>query len=89
MEQIIDGKKPLSKEEKALNISLGYHNRDFDTVIVAVESSSIFHEDSESLRDWATKNKQTLITVKKDGKVLIGETAEVEEPEVKPKKGKK
>ncbi len=90
MEQIVNGNKPLTKEEKALKISLGFHNRDFDTVIVAVESHSVFHKDSESLREWAAKNKQTLITVKKDGKILIGESTGVEEPkEEKPKKGKK
>jgi hypothetical protein len=94
MERIIDGKKPLTNNEKALKISLGFWNRENDTVLVALESHTVFTEDSESIRDWAAKNKQTLVLVKKDGKLLIGENSEVptveEAPkEDKPKKGKK
>lgn len=90
MERIIDGKKPLTKEEKALKISLGYWNRDYDFVLVAIESNSIFTEDSDSIQEWAAKNKQTLVLVKKDGKLLIGENSEVEETkEKKPKKKNK
>lgn len=90
MERIIDGKKPLTKEEKALKISLGYWNRDYDFVLVAIESNSIFTEDSDSIQEWAAKNKQTLVLVKKDGKLLIGENSEVEETkEEKPKKKNK
>lgn len=90
MERIIDGKKPLTKEEKALKISLGYWNRDYETVLVAVESHTVFTTDTESIRDWAAKNKQTLVLVKKDGKLLIGENSEVEETkEEKPKKKNK
>lgn len=90
MEKIIDGKKPLTNEEKALKISNGYWNRDYDNVIVAIESHSVFTNDSESIREWAVANKQTLIVVKKDGKLLIGETSEsVEETEIKEEKPKK
>ena len=90
MERIIDGKKPLTKEEKALKISLGYWNRDYDYVLVAIESNSVFTEESESIQEWAAKNKQTLVLVKKDGKLLIGENSEVEETkEEKPKKKNK
>lgn len=90
MERIIDGKTPLTKEEKALKIGLGYWNREHETVIVAIESESVFLEETESLKDWAAKNKQTLVLVKKDGKLLIGENSEpVEEvKEEKPKKKK-
>lgn len=92
MERIIDGKKPLTNEEKALKISLGYWNRDFDYVLVAVESHTVFTGESESIKDWAAKNKQTLVLVKKDGKLLIGENsepvAETVVEEVKPKKKK-
>lgn len=90
MERIIDGKKPLTKEEKALKISLGYWNRDYDYVLVAIESNSVFTEESESIQEWAAKNKQTLVLVKKGGKLLIGENSEVEETkEEKPKKKNK
>lgn len=94
MERIIDGKKPLSNEQKALQISLGWWNREHDTVLVALESHTVFTTDTESIRDWAAKNKQTLVLVKHDGKLLIGENSEVptveEAPkEDKPKKGKK
>lgn len=91
MQVSVDGKKPLTKEEKALKISLGHHNREHENVLVAVESSSVFTEDSQSLRDWAAKTKQTLVVVKKDGKLLIGvDAVEVEEPKAEaPKKGKK
>lgn len=90
MERTIDGKMPLTKEEKALKIGLGYWNREHETVIVAIESESVFLEETESLKDWAVKNKQTLVLVKKDGKLLIGENSEpVEEvKEEKPKKKK-
>lgn len=89
MERIIDGKKPLTKEEKALKISLGYWNRDYDFVLVAIESNSIFTEDSDSIQEWAAKNKQTLVLVKKDGKLLIGENSEVLEEAPKEEKPKK
>lgn len=90
MERIIDGKKPLTNEQKALKISLGYWNRDYDYVLVAIESNSVFTEESESIQDWAAKNKQTLVLVKKGGKLLIGENSEVEETkEEKPKKKNK
>lgn len=90
MERIIDGKKPLTNEQKALKISLGYWNRDNETVLVAIESNTVFTVDSQSIRDWAAKNKQTLVLVKKDGKLLIGENSEVEETkEEKPKKKNK
>lgn len=89
MERIIDGKKPLTKEEKALKISLGYWNRDYETVLVAVESHTVFTTDTESIRDWAAKNKQTLVLVKKDGKLLIGENSEVLEEAPKEEKPKK
>jgi hypothetical protein len=94
MERTIDGKKPLSKEEKALQISLGWWNREHDTVLVALESHTVFTTDSDAIRDWAAKNKQTLVLVKKGGKLLIGDNSEVQ-PEVeevkeeKPKKSKK
>ena len=89
MERIIDGKKPLTKEEKALKISLGYWNRDYETVLVAVESHTVFTTDTESIRDWAAKNKQTLVLVTKDGKLLIGENSEVLEEAPKEEKPKK
>lgn len=88
MERIIDGKKPLTKEEKALKISLGYWNRDYDYVLVAIESNSVFTEESESIQDWAAKNKQTLVLVKKGGKLLIGENSEVPTVEEAPKEEK-
>ena len=56
MERIINGKKPLTNEEKALQISLGYWNREHDTVLVALESHSVFTDDNETIRDWASKN---------------------------------
>lgn len=89
MERIINGKKPLTKEEKALKISLGYWNRDYDYVLVAIESNSVFTEESESIQDWAAKNKQTLVLVKKGGKLLIGENSEVLEEAPKEEKPKK
>lgn len=90
MERIINGKKPLTNEEKALQISLGYWNREHDTVLVALESHSVFTDDNETIRDWATKNNQTLVLVKKGGKLLIGENSEpVAEAEVKEEKPKK
>lgn len=90
MEKIIDGRKPLTNDEKALKLAQGYINRDFDTVIVGVKTHSIFTEDSESLQAWAVKNKEVLIVVKKDGKVLIGEDSVVEQTvEEKPKKKNK
>lgn len=93
MERIINKRKPLTNEQKALKISLGYYNRDFDNILVAVESNSIFTEDNESIRKWAEINKQTLVVVKKNGKLLIGENhepvAEAEVKEEKPKKTKK
>lgn len=89
MERIIDGKKPLTNEQKALKISLGYWNRDNETVLVAVESNTVFTVDSQSIRDWAAKNKQTLVLVKKDGKLLIGENSEVLEEAPKEEKPKK
>lgn len=90
MERIINGKKPLTNEEKALQISLGYRNREHDTVLVALESHSVFTDDNETIRDWAAKNYQTLVLVKKGGKLLIGENSEpVAEAEVKEEKPKK
>ena len=89
MERIIDGKKPLTNEQKALKISLGYWNRDNETVLVAIESNTVFTVDSQSIRDWAAKNKQTLVLVKKDGKLLIGENSEVLEEAPKEEKPKK
>lgn len=90
MERIINGKKPLTNEEKALQISLGYWNREHDTVLVALESHSVFTDDNETIRDWASKNNQTLVLVKKGGKLLIGENSEpVAEAEVKEEKPKK
>jgi hypothetical protein len=90
MERIINGKKPLTNEEKALQISLGYWNREHDTVLVALESHSVFTDDNETIRDWAAKNNQTLVLVKKGGKLLIGENSEpVAEAEVKEEKPKK
>lgn len=90
MERIINGKKPLTNEEKALQISLGYWNREHDTVLVALESHSVFTDDNETIRDWVAKNNQTLVLVKKGGKLLIGENSEpVAEAEVKEEKPKK
>ncbi len=90
MERIINGKKPLTNEEKALQISLGYWNREHDTVLVALESHSVFTDDNETIRDWASKNNQTLVLVKKGGKLLIGENSEpVAEAGVKEEKPKK
>ncbi len=90
MERIINGKKPLTNEQKALQISLGYWNREHDTVLVALESHTVFTTDSEVIRDWAAKNNQTLVLVKKGGKLLIGENSEpVAEAEVKEEKPKK
>lgn len=90
MERIINGKKPLTNEQKALNISLGFWNRDNDTVLVALESHTVFTIDTESIRDWAIKEKQTLVLVKKGGKLLIGENSEpIAEAEVKEEKPKK
>lgn len=88
MERIIDGKKPLTKEEKALKISLGWWNREHDTVLVALESHTVFTTDNESIRDWAAKQKQTLVLVKKGGKLLIGENSEVPTVEEAPKEDK-
>lgn len=88
MERIINGKKPLTNEQKALKISLGWWNREHDTILVALESHTVFTTDNESIRDWAAKEKQTLVLVKKGGKLLIGESSEPE-TEVKEEKPKK
>jgi len=91
MERIVNKKYPLTNEQKAFQIALGYYNQpENDDVIVAVESKSVFLCDTDSIREWAKNNKQTLVVVKKDGKLLIGENSEVEEPkEEKPKKKNK